>query len=182
MNASTKMKVRQENRVIDPLIRFKRISILKKTDAQLKRYLQYELAPYTLAFFDDNGMRKTTKSSLYKIFPETETSYYKNNALHVVDGGFLLRKIPWEQGENYGVVCRQYVSYVERHFDRMCFIVVDGYSKTNQSTKSAEQNRRYKTLASLPSESFSIFVFAASTSGLTFTDDDSPTLRVTEFL
>jgi len=64
MKAANKMKVRDENRVVDPLILFKRISIIKKSDAQLKNYLSYELAPYPLSLFGDKGMRKGTKSTV----------------------------------------------------------------------------------------------------------------------
>uniref|UniRef100_A0A1Y1KW86 Uncharacterized protein n=1 Tax=Photinus pyralis TaxID=7054 RepID=A0A1Y1KW86_PHOPY len=115
MKALNTMKVRDENRLVDPLILFKRISILKKSDAQLKKYLEYELAPYPLALFDEKGMRKCVKSTLYKIFPESDlTQYDKTKSTYVIDAGFLLRKILWERGETYKVTCQKYVSYVER--------------------------------------------------------------------
>jgi len=37
MNSSTKIKVRHEKRVVDPFILFKQISIIKKSDGQLKQ-------------------------------------------------------------------------------------------------------------------------------------------------
>lgn len=61
MKSANKIKVRDENRVVDPLILFKRISIIRKSDAQLENYLKFELAPYPLALFNDNGMRKCAK-------------------------------------------------------------------------------------------------------------------------
>ena len=97
MKAQSSLKVRNVNKLIDPLILFKRISILKKSDDQLKYYVQqFELAPYPLALFNENGMRKTPKSKLYKIFPISSTSLCTTNFVHVIDGGFLLRKIHWE--------------------------------------------------------------------------------------
>ena len=46
LKSSTKLKVRNENRAVDLLILFKRISILKMSDAQLRKYSRYELAIY----------------------------------------------------------------------------------------------------------------------------------------
>ncbi|KAK4873122.1 hypothetical protein RN001_015151 [Aquatica leii] len=44
---------------IDPVLLFQRIMIAKKDDDELTDYLEYELAPFPLALFDESGMRKT---------------------------------------------------------------------------------------------------------------------------
>jgi len=53
---------------------FRRISIIKKTDEDLKLYMKYELAPFPLALFSESGMRKTTKSALYKLFKDVHVA------------------------------------------------------------------------------------------------------------
>ncbi|CAB3224866.1 unnamed protein product [Arctia plantaginis] len=42
-----------------------RITVSKKFESNLQEYLQYELSPYPTSLFDSNGMRKTTKATLY---------------------------------------------------------------------------------------------------------------------
>ncbi|CAH0555189.1 unnamed protein product [Brassicogethes aeneus] len=51
---------------VDPLLLFQRITVSKKFESNLQEYLQYELSPYPTSLFDNNGMRKTMKSSLYQ--------------------------------------------------------------------------------------------------------------------
>jgi len=71
MACASKLKIRNEIKAVDPLILFKRISILKKSDVELQNYLKYELVPYPLGLFNEEGMRnrKTDKAQLYKLFP-----------------------------------------------------------------------------------------------------------------
>jgi hypothetical protein len=47
---------------------FQRITITKQSDQELEEYLTYELSPYPMSLFEEDGMRKTSKSSLYKAF------------------------------------------------------------------------------------------------------------------
>jgi len=101
-----------------------------------------------MALFDDNGMRASQKSKMYQSFQESDVLYDKNNSVHVIDGGFLLRKVLWERGETYSVICEKYVAYIERNYGKNCSIVFDGYANTKLSTKSALQSRRYRVRAS----------------------------------
>jgi len=140
MTTISKIKIRGEMKAVDPIVLLKRICVLKKSDAQLKIYSTYELAPYPLSLFNEKGMRKGTKADLYKIFPECESPDFKD-VIYVLDGGYLLRKVLWEQKQTYGAICDKYVSYVERHFGSNCVIVFDGYRGTaSSSPKIAEQN------------------------------------------
>ena len=113
MTSLSKIKVCNENRNVDPLILFKWRLILKKCDDELKSNLKYELSPYPLlTSFDDEGMRKTQKSNLYDLFSECITTVDTKMSTTVVDGGFLLRKVPWER-QTYRVICEKYTLYVE---------------------------------------------------------------------
>jgi len=101
-------------------------------------YLKFELASYPLSLFNDNSMRKTNKAAL-----ESTSPVPKSNAATVIDCGFLLRIVPWER-ENYSVICKKYVSYVERNYRKNCSIVFDGYKNITLSTKAAEHKLQYQ--------------------------------------
>lgn len=85
LTANSCVKVHNTKIFIDPLLLFQRISIIKKFDKQLRDYLQYELAPYLLALFDEMGMRKTKKSSLFVSF-EPRIIELDANVTYVIDG------------------------------------------------------------------------------------------------
>ena len=49
-----------------------RMCIAEPSSRELGEYLKFKLAPFTLALFDEKGMRKATKSFLYKAFACTK--------------------------------------------------------------------------------------------------------------
>lgn len=59
---NNKIKIHDDVIPVDLLL-FQRICVLKKTDEELKNYMNYELAPYPLALFEDGQLRKTKKST-----------------------------------------------------------------------------------------------------------------------
>ena len=65
---TSSIKIRGDVVTINPLLIFQRISLNLKNQEDMKKYLQYELAPFPLSLFDENGMRKTSKSSFYHNF------------------------------------------------------------------------------------------------------------------
>lgn len=131
--------------VVDPLLLFQRISITKKTEEDLIKYMQYELAPFPLALFDETGMRKTKKASLYDIFEIAKDKLVFDNYHIVIDGGFLLHKVIWPTGSTASSICQNYVNYISKHYPgKCCTVVFDGYSNVVNSTKGAEHHRRYK--------------------------------------
>ncbi|CAG9820707.1 unnamed protein product [Phaedon cochleariae] len=90
---------------IDPLLIFHRMCIAKKTDEELQQYLEYELAPFPLSLFSEEGMRKGTKSSLYKAFTPLPSDVQFENKVHVIDGGFLLHRVVWQCNESFVSIC-----------------------------------------------------------------------------
>jgi hypothetical protein len=48
----------------DPLTIFQRVCIKKQSDKELKGHFKYELAPFPISLFSEEGMMKETKSSL----------------------------------------------------------------------------------------------------------------------
>ena len=136
------IKVRGETVVVDPLMIFQRISISKQTDEDLKTYMKYELAPFPLSLFDENGMRKTRKAALY-VFEVSMTEIDFCDFDIVVDGGFLLHKVVWPKDSNISTICQCYIKYIRKHYlGKSCTVVFDGYSSIECSTKRAEHSRR----------------------------------------
>ena len=98
---------------------------MKKSDEELTFYLKFELAPYPLSLFDDVGMRKTAKASLYPLFQSIDIVFDKNNAHYIVDGGMLLYRVKWPSGCTFQRVfsrihfiskkkfCQSYKSYLQ---------------------------------------------------------------------
>lgn len=149
-SVTSSIKLHDENVAIDPLLLFQRISISKKSDEDLKEYLRYELAPFPLALFNENGMRKTKKSVLFNLFEPTNENVHLPNYDVVIDGGFLLHKVIWQRGSSVSVICDGYVKFIKIHYPgRTCTVVFDGYNISPNSTKAAEQGRRYRMKKSL---------------------------------
>lgn len=70
MNSSVQIQDRAI--VINPITLFQRMTIAKHSDEELREFLHYELSLYPFSLFDEHGMRKGIKSSLYKSFTPTE--------------------------------------------------------------------------------------------------------------
>lgn len=101
INAS--VKIDNETISIEPLLLFQRISLVKKSDEELQCYFDYELAPYPLSLFNNTEMRKTTKSTLYECFQPTNIEL-SSNFIHVVDGGYFLHRVIWQQQETFNKI------------------------------------------------------------------------------
>ena len=58
----------------------------------------------------------------------------------VLDGGFLLHKVPWKKHDSFSTICRIYTDYVARRHKKP-IIVFDGY-ESGPTTKDAAHLRR----------------------------------------
>lgn len=120
--------------------------MLNKSDDELREFFKYELAPIPLSLFSLEGMRKTAKAALYGIFQaesDCNINLKSENCICVVDGGFLLHRVVWQQRATFAIICQSYVKYfLETHFGSNAVIVFDGYQNTNISTKRMERQRR----------------------------------------
>ena len=129
--------------VIKPTTLFQRMVVAKQSEEELEDFLTYELAPYPLALFDEGGMRKGTKSALYKAFkPLPDTTLLDSSTVYVIDGGFLLHRVVWSSGHTFEQICDSYIHYVRSKYNQSATIVFDGYSDGQKSTKSMERLRR----------------------------------------
>lgn len=136
------VKVCEKQVTVDPLMLFQRITVAKKSEADLQEFLKYELAPYPLSLFCENGMRKNKKSMLTKVFEEFGDNLPDVHHQFVIDGGFLLHRVVWSINTTYRNICTMYINYVKQQYGNNCIIVFDGYDNTICSTKKMEQVRR----------------------------------------
>ncbi|GBO35937.1 hypothetical protein AVEN_223619-1 [Araneus ventricosus] len=108
-------------------------------------FFTFELTPFPLSLFNEEGMRKATKSSLFSAFTPTKIDAVqgKNNFV-VVDGGHLLHKVVWQRNMNFGEIAENYLTYLQTHYGSNVAVVFHGYpsDENGKSTKSAERIRR----------------------------------------
>lgn len=100
---------------IDPLLLFQRISLNTRFQDNLDEYLKCELSPYPLAIFDDVGMRKTNKSTLFKYFKPSIYEMNTSNATYIIDGGFLLHRVIWHQDDTFQCIFNKYIAYLKKN-------------------------------------------------------------------
>ncbi|GBM26419.1 hypothetical protein AVEN_139371-1 [Araneus ventricosus] len=96
------------------------------SDAELQKYFEFELAHLTLSLFDEGGLRKTCKSVFYDLF-STATDVHFTSTCYVVDGGFLLHRVSWQEKESFSLILKKYVDFAKKHFNEGASIVFHGY-------------------------------------------------------
>ncbi|GBO28443.1 hypothetical protein AVEN_103963-1 [Araneus ventricosus] len=141
---SNAIKVHDESVSINPTTLFQRISITKQSDEELEDFLTYELCPFPLPLFDEGGMRKGTKSSLYKAFKPCSQNFNAESSVYIIDGGYLLHRVLWNRGSTFSSICDNYVTYVRTKYKSTALVIFDGYpeNETIGGTKCAERARR----------------------------------------
>jgi len=111
---------------VDPFLLFRRISISKKTDEDLKLYMKYELAPFPLALFSESGMRKAIKSALYKLFNTTTKDVHVAQLQIVFDGRLLLYRVISQRGAKISTICKIYIHFMTKNYHgKTCTVVFD---------------------------------------------------------
>ena len=110
--------------------------------------LKYELSPYPPSLFEGKYvLRKPDKAQLQEAIRDHATSV--ENAIlqtipdtdhHVLDGGSLLHRLKWTEGNTYISIADRYASFVLHHYGKAT-IVFDGYSG-GPSTKDNTHQRR----------------------------------------
>ncbi|GBN51566.1 hypothetical protein AVEN_267176-1 [Araneus ventricosus] len=103
------------------------IYITKQSDEELEDVLTYELCPFPLPLFDEGGMRKDTKSSLYKAFKPCTRDFNAESSGYIVDGGYLLHKVNWKKGSTFSSICDNHVTYVRAKYKSTALVIFYGY-------------------------------------------------------
>lgn len=70
-------------------------------------------------------MRKTMKSALYDCFQSVNAEVDCTNAAYVIDGGYLLHHVVWDQEETFIVIFEKYVQYLRRHYGHTVTVPVN---------------------------------------------------------
>lgn len=91
------VKIDDETISIDPIMLFSRLTLNIKSNKSIKNYLHYELAPYPLSIFTENGLRKNMKSQSYNEFTSVDALPDSDHIVHVIDGGYLLHTVVWKK-------------------------------------------------------------------------------------
>lgn len=121
--------------------------IAKKSDEE---FFTYELAPFPLSLFNEQGMRKCVKSFLYKAFKQCIDDINFENAMYVIDEGYLLHQIVWNRGDSFSSICNNYIAFVRSKYTANAIIVFDGYPEdAHNSIKYVERLRRSRKHASV---------------------------------
>ncbi|XP_065906073.1 uncharacterized protein [Dysidea avara] len=128
---------------------FNRLIIIAQRDMTIEASLEYELTPLPLSLFSnkDHKMNKANKTifsntSLKVLTDPLDLTNQPCSSL-VVDGGWLLYLVKWEQGHTWQEIadsCLSYVHYLGRYSQKIT-VVFDGYSS---SPKDHDHIRRTK--------------------------------------
>jgi hypothetical protein len=114
----------------------------------LSEIFRYELCNNPAALFEPSGMmRQAQKANLADtIWNLGDCSaadvVIQDNTRHVIDGGSLIQRIPWNKGATFGQICQMYLDYLTKRYAHPV-VVFDGYS-LGPSSKDHTHSRRTK--------------------------------------
>ena len=132
---------------------FQRLCLNIDSKSDMKKYLKFEIAPFPLSLFTENGFRKNVKSQLFDHFRRTEALPSTTNVVYIIDGGFLLHKVVWQKNDTIEAIIGKYLSFERSHYTNNSYIIFDGYpnydinNETPLSTKIVERLRRKSCLS-----------------------------------
>ncbi|GBN83681.1 hypothetical protein AVEN_23974-1 [Araneus ventricosus] len=89
-------------------------------------------------------MRKSTKSSLCKVFKPGTRDFNAESSVYIIDGGHLLHRVIWKRDSTFSSICDNYVTYVRTKYKSTALIIFNGYpeNETVGGNKCAEWARR----------------------------------------
>jgi hypothetical protein len=143
--AKTALKINGETVQIDPQLLFQRLTFAAKSSSDMEAAFQYELCSYPTALFDSaQQLREAQKSQLSDAIGSSSSQHQPalpEEVQYVLDGGALLQRIPWMRGSSFKAICRSYIDYVSKKYDKP-IVVFDGYDSS--TTKDMTHRRRTK--------------------------------------
>ena len=128
---------------IDPFLLFQRLVIIGSQENDLANVLCYELSGFPPALFESKDMlleadKPNLARAIWSSVPSVDPP--KQCFKHVLDGGALIQRIPWQVGNTYDEILKSYVAYVTNHYNRPV-VLFDGYLD-GPSTKDCTHLRR----------------------------------------
>ena len=122
---------------LDSVKLFNRLIIFAQRE-MTETSLQYELTPFPLSLFSnkDQKMNKAnkadfSKTSLKALTDPLDLTNQPCGTL-VIDGGWLLYMVKWEQQQTWQEIANSYLNYVHHlgHCSQKIIVVFDGYSRS----------------------------------------------------
>lgn len=74
----------------------------------------------------------------------------------MINGGFLLIKVLWQQHQTFQIICETYISYIEKPFENYVIVVFNSYHEIAKSTKSSQCQKFNKKCAYILFEEYII--------------------------
>ena len=127
------VKIDDECVQVDPQLIFQRLSFIATNGSNEDHaYLfKYELCTHPAALFDHSSLpweanKPALADALWKLV-ENDNEVLPYPVHYVLDGGSLLHRLPWTQGETFESVCVRYVNYVTKKYGKAT-VIFDGYN------------------------------------------------------
>ena len=114
---------------LHPTVLFTRLVAIAQREEDVSKFFKFELSPEPASLFKNGSMRKADKSQLRKMLADHLTcETLPDTDVFVLDGGALLHKVKWVNGETYKQIVQRYVQMVKKKYGQCC-VVFDGYGK-----------------------------------------------------
>ena len=103
--------------------------------------MRYELNPFTPVLIEArNVFRKANKLTQSEIM-QVMLDCVPESTRHVLDGGALLHRVPWQIGTRYGEIATSYADFAIRHYGPATIVVFDGYEEGPSIKDNTHQRR-----------------------------------------
>ena len=144
LGSRSTVKIKGEHVNIDPQLLFQRLLTVRERCGDVTSLFRYELCTYPAALFKSSSLPLQTNKAvladyLWKSMKEEQRNP-SGDVQYVLDGGALLRLVPWPRGSTYESVSHLYVMHVTQKYGGAA-IVFDGYND-DPTTKDATHLRR----------------------------------------
>lgn len=123
------------DRTIDCALVFQRFLVVAKTgELSLEDVTSHELSPFPPALFETTHVfRKADKPQLAHALSEHTGDAIMDSVptteSYVLDGGSLIHRLTWRNGETYSAIVQLYADFTVRHYGSTATIVFDGYEE-----------------------------------------------------
>jgi len=122
LSEKANLKVSGETINIDPQLLFQRLITAAGNMDNISDMFKYELCSIPSSLFDNTGLprvaqKSTLADAIWKVGDCSVGDYHcLPDTVHVLDGGSLIHKIPWQKGVPFSTICNQYVSYIQQKY------------------------------------------------------------------
>ena len=115
MKTKSSIQIEDETIQVDPMLPFQRLILLVgKVGEEISEAFCYKLSLLPASLFDKDGlMHEAYQPLLADELSNIVGSHLQtpvSEAHYVVDGGYLLQKIPWTEGKTFLHICHSYIT------------------------------------------------------------------------